>query len=135
MARAEVNEMQPPSEGETYTVSRTFTEADVRAFAEVSGDDQPRHTEPDEDGRLLVHGLLTATLPTRIGGDLEVLSRRMEYEFVRPVYTGQAVTCTWTMDSVEEREDRWELEGDLVCEAEGDVVLRGFIEGLIWKAD
>ena len=62
-----------PDEGDVFTVERTFTKDDVRAFAAVSEDTQSRHTDPDQDGRLLVHGLLTATLPTEIGGNLEVL--------------------------------------------------------------
>ena len=126
----------PPTAGETHTVERTFTTADVRQFAAVSGDTQPRHTEPDEDGRLLVHGLLTATLPTTVGGDLAVLARSMSFEFVRPVYTGQTITCTWTHDDVEEHADRYELTVDVVCENERDeVVLTGSLSGLVWKDD
>ena len=126
----------PPTAGENYTVERTFTTADVRQFAAVSGDTQPRHTEPDEDGRLLVHGLLTATLPTTVGGDLAVLARSMSFEFVRPVYTGQTISCTWTHDDVEEHADRYELTVDVVCENERDeVVLTGSLFGLVWKDD
>ena len=125
---------KPLVEGETHTFERTFAAEDVREFADVSGDDQSRHTEPDEEGRLLVHGLLTATLPTKIGGDLDVLARTMEFEFVAPVYTGQSVVCTWTTESVEERADRYDLTVDVVCEnGDGDVVLTGTIAGLVWK--
>jgi len=123
-----------PEEGERRTVERTFTAEDVEQFADVSGDDQPRHTVPDEDGRLMVHGLLTATLPTRIGGDLEVLARSMAFEFRRPVYTGERITCTWTTESVEERPDRYDLAGEVVCENDdGDVVLTASVEGLVRK--
>lgn len=126
--------MTAPTEGETHTVERTFTPEDVRQFAEVSRDTQASHTEPGEDGRLLVHGLLTATLPTQIGGDLEVLARSMEFEFRRPVYTGEPVTCRWTTESVTEREDRYDLVADVVCEnGDGDEVLTATIEGLVWK--
>ena len=37
-----------PEPGTTETDERTFTEADVAAFAAVSGDRQDRHTDPDE---------------------------------------------------------------------------------------
>ncbi|PSQ25765.1 dehydratase [Halobacteriales archaeon QS_9_68_17] len=124
----------PPRAGETHTFERTFTTEDVRQFADVSGDDQSRHTDPDEEGRLLVHGLLTATLPTTVGGDLDVLARTMEFEFVAPVYTGRRVTCTWTTESVDEREDRYDLSVDAVCEnGDGEVVLTGTITGLVRK--
>jgi len=126
--------MAPPSEGETRTVERTFTPEEVRAFADLSGDDQPRHLDPDDEGRLLVHGLLTATLPTAIGGDLEILARSMAFEFRKPVYTGETVTCEMTIDAVEERDDRYDLSGTVACENDdGETVLTGTVEGLVWK--
>ena len=79
----------PPEEGDVHTYERTFTEEDVRRFGEVSGDRQAIHTEPDENGRLVVQGLLTATLPTKIGGDLSYLARTMEFDSLSPVYTGE----------------------------------------------
>lgn len=126
--------MDEPTEGRRHTFERAFTTEDVRQFAALSRDTQPRHTEPDEEGRLLVHGLLTATLPTKLGGDLEVLARTMEFEFVRPVYTSETITCTLTIESVTERDDRYDLTGDVVCENEdGEVVLTATLEGLVRK--
>jgi acyl dehydratase len=127
--------MEQPTEGEVHRFERTFTVEDVRRFADVSEDSQPRHTEKDEEGRLMVHGLLTATLPTKIGGDLEVLAKTMEFEFVQPVYTGETVTCVWTNESVEERDDRYDLTVGVVCENEnGDTVLTAEIEGVVLKS-
>jgi acyl dehydratase len=126
----------PPEPGDTYTHERTFTHEDVEQFGEISGDTQPIHSEPDEEGRLVVQGLLTATLPTKIGGDLEVLATRMEHEFHRPVYTGETITCVWENESVTESEDRYELFGTFSCTNEdGTEVLSGETEGLIWKDD
>jgi len=123
--------MTGPTEGETHTFERRFTKEDVEQFAAVSGDTQPRHTEPDEDGRLMVHGLLTATLPTKIGGDLEVLAHTMEFEFRKPVYTGETISCTWTMERVEKQGDRYEITADVVCERGDDVVLTATVDGLV----
>ena len=124
--------MDAPTEGDTYTFERTFTHEDVEQFAEVSHDRQARHTEPDEDGRLMVHGLLTATLPTKIGGDLDVLAASMDFEFKRPVYTGDRITCVCTVESVEERPDRYDLTIDTVCRnADETVVLTATIDGHI----
>jgi acyl dehydratase len=126
--------MDPPAVGQTFTVERTFTTEDVRRFAEVTDDTQPIHTEPDEDGRLVVHGLLTGSLLTDIGGDLEVLAGRMEFEFRRPVRTGEPITCTWTVESVEEREDRYVLENDVVFrDGDGETVVTARVEGVVWK--
>lgn len=128
--------MTKPREGETRTFERTFTVEDVRQFAEVSGDDQARHTEPDEDGRVMVQGLLTATLPTKLGSDSEVLATDMHFQFHRPVYTGERITCRSTYETVTEREDRYESTSKVVCENEaGETVLTATVEGLVWKEE
>jgi acyl dehydratase len=123
--------MSVPEEGDVHAVERTFTTEEVRQFAELSGDTQPQHVEPDEEGRLMVHGLLTATLPTQVGGDLEVLAHTMDLSFHRPVYTGDRITCEWTNESVTERGDRYELSASVVCRVDGREVLTGEIEGLV----
>ena len=126
--------MTPPREGDVYTFERTFTPEDVRRFADLSGDEQPRHLEPDEEGRLLVHGLLTATMPTKLGGDLEVLGRSMSFDFLQPVYTGETVTCELEIEAVEESEDRYDVAASVTCENEdGEAVMRGTVEGLVRK--
>ncbi|ELZ35027.1 acyl dehydratase MaoC [Halogeometricum pallidum JCM 14848] len=135
---------QYPSEGDTHVVERSFSTEEVRQFAALSNDDQPRHTEPDEDGRLLVHGLLTATLPTEVGGDLGVLGRSFTFEFQRPVYTGDSVRCECVVERVEERDDRYDLSVDVTCtrkvdarpdsESESEVVMRGTVTGLVRKS-
>ena len=55
--------------GDTYTHERAVTEDDVCALAAATGDDRPRHTDPDGDGRLLAQGLLTGSLLRKIGGE------------------------------------------------------------------
>jgi len=126
--------MDPPAVGDTFTVERTFTTQDVRRFADVTNDTQPIHTEPDGAGRLVVHGLLTGSLLTDIGGDLQVLARRMAFEFRRPVRTGERITCTWTVESVEERTDRYALDNDAVFrDEEGETVATARVEGVVWK--
>lgn len=125
---------EPPAEGDIYTYERAFTPEEVRRFGEISGDRQPIHTEPDEEGRLIVQGLLTATIPTKIGGDQEFIARTMEYDFRRPVYTGETITCEWTTETVEEKEDRYEATGTAVCRNEEEVVvMSGYFEGLVRK--
>jgi acyl dehydratase len=122
-----------PEEGDVQVFERTFTHEDVEQFGEVSGDQQEIHTDPDEEGRLVVQGLLTATLPTKIGGDLGVLARTMEFEFLEPVYTGQPITCEVTTEEVEERDDRYDIASTVVCRRSDGPVMRARFEGLIWK--
>jgi acyl dehydratase len=122
------------AEGETYTHERTFTEADVRQFADVTGDAQDRHTEPGADGRVLVQGLLTGSMLTKTGGDLEVLATRMDFRFRRPVYSGDTVRCAWTNERVTDRPDGVEIEAGVVCRrvGDGEVVLEATVEGIVY---
>jgi len=58
----------------------------------------------------------------------------MAFEFPRPVYTGQEVTCELTIDALEERTDRYDLEASFECVTEGgDVVMRGETAGVVLK--
>ncbi|MFT4922559.1 MAG: acyl dehydratase [Haloarculaceae archaeon] len=126
-------------EGETYVHERTFTEADVADFADVTGDTQDIHTEPDEDGRLVVHGLLTGSLMTKIGGDLEVLASEMVFHFRKPVYTGDRIRCTWTNDRVVDHPEGQQLEATAVYERLDDdgtpeeTVLEASAEGIVFE--
>lgn len=121
--------------GETHIYKRTFTHEDVLQFAELTGDDQSRHTDPDEDGRLLVQGLLTGSLLTKIGGDHEVLSRRIDLHFSQPVYTGQPLTCRWTTNHLDGRGEHTYLEASVVVERPGEqapeIVLEATVEGFV----
>lgn len=123
-----------PAEGDVLTYSRTFTTDEVLAFGELTGDDQPIHTEPDEDGRLVVQGLLAGSLMTKIGGDLQYIARTMAYEFFQPVRTGERITCRWTVESRTEQDDRYLLENAVVYHDEDDeLVVDAGTNGLVWK--
>lgn len=86
--------------GDVFTWERTFTEQEVLQFAELSGDRGRHHMEHDDKGRLMVHGLLTASLATKIGGDLNYIAREINSEFIRPVFTGDTITCELTVTEV-----------------------------------
>jgi acyl dehydratase len=119
-------------EGEVRTYERTFTDEDVRQFAAVSGDTGRHHVERDAEGRLMAHGLLTATLPTKIGGDLNFVASEMTFAFHRPVYAGDTVTCEAEMTRVVDDGDRTRLTAEFVCHnQDGDRVMSGRSEGVI----
>ena len=112
---------------------RTFTEAEVELFTKVSMDEGEHHTTPDELGRLVVQGLLTATLPTKVGGNYNVLARTMDFEFLRPVYTGDTVECVVTIEQLERRDDqRVSILATFICtNQKGKEVLTGNFAGVI----
>ena len=87
---------------------------------------------PDSKGRVMVQGLLTATLPTKLGGDLNYIARKMTFEFIRPVFVGDTVTCEGTVVEVAESEDRFDVSLSFGCRnQEGKEVLRGGTVGII----
>jgi acyl dehydratase len=124
-----------PAEGETVTFERTFDHADIKRFVEVSEDAGSHHLKPDEEGQLLVHGLLTATLPTKVGGRYDVLASTMEFRFRRPVWTGQTVHCAVTFDEVrrDDERERTAVEASFDCTRarDGETVLAGQFEGVV----
>ena len=118
--------------GETRSWERSFTEDDVREFARLSGDQGRQHREPDEKGRLMVHGLLTLSLATKLGGDLDFVIQECRVEFLRPVWAGETIRCEVTFDVVEPAADRTRLEAAIVCtNARDKVVLRGRAIGFV----
>ncbi|GGE69216.1 FAS1-like dehydratase domain-containing protein [Priestia taiwanensis] len=88
--------------GDVLTWQRTFSEEEVLQFARISGDKGRHHMEHDEKGRLMVHGLLTASIGTKIGGDMNYIARQLNSEFIRPVFTGDTITCNVTLTNIEQ---------------------------------
>ncbi len=120
-----------PTEGETKSYSQTFTGEDVARFADISGDRGRHHVEGDSR---MVHGLLTATLPTKLGGDMDYVARTMTFRFREPVYVGEEITCEATIEEVTSREERHEMAVSFVCRNEkSSVVLDGETEGVIFR--
>lgn len=118
--------------GDTVTWERTFTEDDIRLFNRVSGDEGVHHVVPDEQGRLMVHGLLTASVPTKIGGDMNFIAREMKFQFQRPVFAGDTVTCVVTVVEFEPSEQYTRVKTDFVCRNQKDKeVMSGYAQGII----
>lgn len=118
--------------GDTFTWERTFTETDIRTFAEVSGDRGAQHITPDAAGRLMVQGLLTATLPTKIGGDLNYIARDMYFVFERRVYAGDTITCAVTLTELESADGVTRVTAEWVCRNQNDkIVLTGSTHGVV----
>lgn len=117
---------------DVFTCERTFTVEDVREFSRLSGDEGTHHLSADEQGRLMVHGLLTATLPTKIGGQINFLAREMSYQFQRPVFAGDTVRCEVTVTEFEETEQYTRLSSNWVCRNQhGKEVMTGWARGVV----
>ena len=118
--------------GDTLSWTRTFTAEDIALFARLSGDQGEHHLVPNEQGRLMAHGLLTATLPTKIGGDLNLIARELTFRFHRPVFAGDTIECVVTLTSAEQGDGFLNIVTEWKCTNQhGKDVMTGGGSGII----
>jgi acyl dehydratase len=92
----------------TFTFSRTFITRDVEVFGDITRDYNPVHYE-ERFARikgfsgLICHGLLVGSMICELGGQVAWLASAMEFEFLRPVYIGETITCRLTIEEVDDR--------------------------------
>jgi len=119
--------------GDTASLSRTITDEDIRAFADVTGDHNPLHLDEDfakqtRFGKRIAHGMLCASLISAVIAN-ELPGRGSIYlgqtfKFVAPVFLGDTVTARVTVVSI--REDKPILKLETICTNQRDeVVIRG----------
>jgi len=120
----------PIHSGDRFTIDRTFTPEDVVLFSTLTGDQGAHHLAPDADGRLIVHGLLTGSLPTILGGALNFLIGTMTYNFHAPVYTSEKITCSLIIETAVAGEHGVKLSARIEClNPAGTAVLTGTCSG------
>jgi len=118
--------------GMKASLTRLLGEEEVRAFARVTGDENPAHLDADfaaatPFGRPVVHGMLTASLisavlGTRLPGKGAVyLSQSLSFR--APVFIGEEVTAEVEITGIDQRRRRVTLATR--CLSGGKVVLRG----------
>jgi len=121
--------------GMTAVYARTVTEADIVAFAGVSGDDNPVHLNQDYaattmfKGRI-AHGMLSvgyisAVIGTRLPGPGCVYLNQ-SLRFKAPVRIGDTVTARVTVTAVDRARNRVKLS--TVCTVGDKVVIDGEAE-------
>jgi acyl dehydratase len=120
--------------GDSFTIQRTFTEADMIAFARITRDYNPVHFDSrfaavkNFNGRIC-HGLLVAAMLTEIGGQMGWLASVMNFRFKKPVYFGDTVTCKLTIAAIDERNRARAVA--VYRNEEGAVVLEADLEGIV----
>jgi 3-hydroxybutyryl-CoA dehydratase len=118
--------------GDIIRWQRTFTEEEIRLFGKLSGDEGVHHIQTDDEGRLMAQGLFTATLPTKIGGDLNFIARDMTFQFVRPVYAGDTIECKVTITHLREERGVTNVSSKWECRNQrGKEVMSGSAKGII----
>jgi len=120
--------------GDSFAVSRSFTEEEVNRFADLSRDYNPVHFEQRFTATkgfngLICHGLLVASLLTEIGGQIGWLASQMQLRFKGPVYVGETVTCHFTISEID---GRGRATADVVyTNPQGNIVLEAVLKGIL----
>lgn len=119
--------------GQKDSIQKTFTDADVRKFAEVSLDTNPIHLSEEAAaksifGKRIVHGiatlgLISAVLANKLPG-AGTIYLGQEARFSRPVFLGDAITAE--CEVIELRDDKHIVKLKTTCiNQEGKEVLSG----------
>jgi 3-hydroxybutyryl-CoA dehydratase len=95
-------------------ILRRVDQATIDAYAAVSGDHNPIHVDPDYArtgpfGRTIAHGLMTLAYVSELlnhwtGGTFDGAGE-MDVTFIGPVYAGDEVRVTGTVEDVVQRDD------------------------------
>jgi acyl dehydratase len=131
---------QAPEVGARAERTHTFTQADVDAFATLSGDRNPLHFDDEfvagtRFGRRIIHGGLTtamfnALVAEQLPGPGSVFLHQ-EWDYPAPVFTGDTVTAS--VEVIESRADKPITRLRCVAtRADGTVVLTG--ESVVYTA-
>jgi len=120
--------------GDAFTVSRTFSEKDMAAFAEVTRDYNPVHFDERFAGAKnfnarICHGLLVASILTEIGGQVGWLASKMNFRFKKPVFFGDRISCRLTINDINAK---GKAKADAVFKnQDGDTVIEAKLEGIL----
>jgi len=121
------------SVGDSAEITKTIEQADIHAFADVTGDHNPVHVDEafaqtTRFGRTIAHGMLSASLISAVlanklpGAGSIYLGQILQ--FVAPVFPGDAITARVTVKEI--REDKPIVKLETVCVNQRDeVVIRG----------
>ena len=127
--------------GDSAEITKTIEQADIDAFAEVTGDHNPVHVNEEfakttRFGRRIAHGMLTASLissvlANKLPGEGSVYLGQT-LKFVAPVFPGDEITARVTVKEI--REDKPILKLETICMNQRDeIVIRG--EATVLAAD
>jgi 3-hydroxybutyryl-CoA dehydratase len=119
--------------GDSFAISRTFTEQDTMAFADISRDYNPVHFDhrfaqvKNFHGRIC-HGLLVASMLTEIGGQMGWLASGMQFRFKKPVYFGDTIACRFTITELDDR-NRAKAEA-VFTNQQDEIVIEAYVTGI-----
>ena len=121
--------------GMAVSYSQTVTDADIKAFADISGDNNPVHMDQEyasesQFGNRIAHGLMSASyfsalFGTKLPGPGCVYVEQ-NLKFLRPVFIGDTVTASVYVTEVDKNKRRVFFK--TICEVSGKKVITGKAE-------
>ncbi len=119
--------------GDSASVTKTITQADIQTFGDLTGDHNPLHFDKEHARRTrfsqpISHGMLTGSLFSPIiahqlpGAGAIYLSQSLK--FVAPVFAGDTITATLTVRDVRQDKPIITLDG-VAKNQRGEVVITG----------
>lgn len=119
--------------GDSAEITKTIEQADIDAFANVTGDHNPVHVDEEfakttRFGKRIAHGMLTASLisavlANKLPGEGSVYLGQT-LQFVAPVFAGDEITARVTVKEI--CEDKPIVKLETICVNQRDeVVIRG----------
>ena len=109
--------------GDTYQHTFRFSQAEVIAFAQLTGDDNPLHLDATYAAttifkRPIIHGMLGASVFTKIIGTqfpgYGSIYMGQTFEFVRPMYVDVDYEVIFTVQSINPDRHTAEILGEIV---------------------
>ncbi|AMO56416.1 acyl dehydratase [Endozoicomonas montiporae] len=126
--------------GMSASYSQTITDADIKGYAGISGDNNPVHMDRDyaeesRFGRRIAHGLISAgffsaLFGTKLPGPGCVYVSQ-SLNFKRPVYIDDTVAAIVTVKEIDLAKQR--VYFDTVCKVKNKIVISGDAEIYIPK--
>ena len=119
--------------GDTAEITKIIEQADIDAFADLTGDHNPVHVDEEfakttRFGRRIAHGMLTASLISSVlannlpGEGSVYLGQTLEFK--APVFPGDEITARVTVKEI--REDKPIVKLETLCINQRDeIVIRG----------
>lgn len=120
--------------GSKAVFSKAVTAEDILKFAEVSGDNNPLHSDAAYAARTrfkqpIAHGMfgagiISAALGTKLAPTSVVIYMAQNLQFRGPVIAGDTLTATCTVTKVDAERNRLSLD-TVVTKQDGTEVIRG----------
>ncbi|NND05163.1 MAG: MaoC family dehydratase [Saprospiraceae bacterium] len=119
--------------GDKYQYTFSFTQTQVNAFAQVTGDDNPLHLDDAYAAatffkKPIIHGFLGGSIFSKVFGTLwpgeGTIYLKQNLEFKRPMYVEESYTANFEVIAFDNRR-RWATIRTTIVNDKGKVIIAG----------